>query len=165
MARVQLLFRRGLVRGGLALLTLVTGCAALFGGTPTVPPALKPPSTTLDADPNTRFGRSFTPLVAAHPGQSGFYLPHNGIEALAARLLLSSRAERSIDAQYYLLHADLAGYVFVDQLLKAADRGVRVRLLLDDMTTKGYDAGLAALDSHPHIEVRIFNPFSRRTAR
>lgn len=64
-----------------------------------------------------------------------------------------------------LLHADLTGYVFVDQILKAADRGVRVRILLDDITTKGYDAGLAALDSHPHIEVRIFNPFSRRSAR
>jgi putative cardiolipin synthase len=55
--------------------------------------------------------------------------------------------------------------VFVNELLKAADRGVRVRLLLDDMTTKGIDIGLAAFDSHPHIEVRIFNPFSHRTAR
>lgn len=67
--------------------------------------------------------------------------------------------------QYYLLHADLIGHVVVEQHLKAADRGVRVRLLLDDMTTKGYDAGLAALDSHPYIEIRIFNPFSRRAAR
>ena len=165
MATMHVLFRCGLVLTGLVLLTTVTGCAARFGGPSQIPPALKPPSTAPDADPNTRFGRSFTPLVAAHPGQSGFYLLNNGIEALAARLLLSSRAERSIDAQYYLLHADLAGYVFVDQLLKAADRGVRVRLLLDDMTTKGHDVGLAVLDSHPHIEVRIFNPFSRRTAR
>jgi putative cardiolipin synthase len=59
----------------------------------------------------------------------------------------------------------ISGHVVVEQLLKAADRGVRVRLLLDDMTTRGYDVGLAALDSHPHIEVRIFNPFSHRTAR
>jgi cardiolipin synthase C len=165
MATMHVLFRCGLVLTGLVLLTTVTGCAALFGGPSQIPPALKPPSTAPNADPTTRFGRSFTPLVAAHPGQSGFYLLNNGIEALAARLLLSSRAERSIDAQYYLLHADLAGYVFVDQLLKAADRGVRVRLLLDDITTKGHDVGLAVLDSHPHIEVRIFNPFSRRTAR
>ena len=69
---------------------------------------------------------------------------HRGAGGTAAAL---ERAERSIDAQYYLLHADLAGYVFVDQLLKAADRGVRVRLLLDDMTTKGHDVGLAVLDS------------------
>jgi putative cardiolipin synthase len=165
MATLYVLFRRGRVLGGLLLLTVIPGCAGLFGSTPPIPPTLKPPSTALDADSNTRFGRSFTPLVAAHPGQSGFYLLHNGIEAMAVRLLLSSRAERSIDAQYYLLHADLTGYVFVEQLLKAADRGVRVRLLLDDMTTEGHDVGLAALDSHPHIEVRIFNPFSRRTAR
>src|SRR4029453_12522821 len=165
MARVHVVFRRGLVLSGLALLTLITGCAALVGGTPMIPPALKPSSTALDADPNTRFGRSFTPLVAAHPGQSGFYLLNNGIEALATRLLLSSRAERSIDAQYYLLHADLAGDVFVDQLPKGAAWGGGVPLLLDDITTKGHDVGLAVLDSHPHIEVRIFNPFSRRTAR
>jgi putative cardiolipin synthase len=150
---------------GLFLLTFITGCATRFDRTPAIPPSLKPPSTALDASSDTRLGRAVTPLVAAHPGRSGFYLLNNGIEALAARLLTAHRAERTLDVQYYLLHADLTGHVFVEQLLKAADRGVRVRLLLDDMTTKGYDAGLAALDSHPHIEVRIFNPFSRRTAR
>jgi putative cardiolipin synthase len=165
MANLYGLFRRGLVLSGLVLLGLITGCAALFGGMPQIPPSLKTPSTALEASPNTRLGQVVTPLTAAHPGRSGFYLLHNGIEALAARLLLARRAERSIDAQYYLLHADLTGYVFVEQLLKAADRGVRVRLLLDDMTTRGYDVGLAALDSHPHIEVRIFNPFSHRSVR
>jgi putative cardiolipin synthase len=105
------------------------------------------------------------PLTAAHPGRSGFYLLHNNIEALAARLLLAQRAERSIDLQYYLLHADLTGHVFVEHLLKAADRGVRVRMLLDDITTKGHDPGMAALDSHPRIEIRIFNPFSRGMGR
>jgi putative cardiolipin synthase len=165
MASTHVLFRRGRVISGLVLLTLITGCSALSGGTPTIPPSLKTPSTALEASPNTRLGQAVTPLVAAHPGRSGFYPLNNGIEALAARLLISHRAERSIDLQYYLLHADLTGYVFVEQLLKAADRGVRVRMLLDDITTKGHDAGLAALDSHPHIEVRIFNPFSSRTAR
>lgn len=165
MANLHVLFRRGLVMSGLVLLTLLPSCAALFGGMPKIPPELKPPSTALEADPNTRFGRVVTPLVAAHPGQSGFYVLNNGIEALTARLLLANRAERSIDAQYYLLHADLAGYALVNELLKAADRGVRVRLLLDDMTTKGHDVGLATLASHPHIEIRIFNPFAYRTAR
>jgi putative cardiolipin synthase len=165
MATMHVRFRRRLALSGLVLLTLLPGCAALSGRTPHISPSLKTPSMALDASPDTRLGRVVTPLVAAHPGRSGFSLLHNGIEALAARLLLSHRAERSIDAQYYLLHADLTGHVFVEQLLKAADRGVRVRLLLDDMTTRGYDVGLAALDSHPHIEVRIFNPFSHRTAR
>jgi cardiolipin synthase C len=165
MASTHVLCRYGLVRSGLVLLLLLPGCAGLFGRTPTIAPSLKTPSTALEASPNTRLGQAVTPLAAAHPGRSGFYLLTHGIEALAARLLLSLRAERSIDLQYYLLHADLTGYIFVEHLLKAADRGVRVRLLLDDMTTKGHDAGLAALDSHPHIEIRIFNPFSQRSSR
>ena len=74
-------------------------------------------------------------------------------------------AERSIDTQYYLLHDDLTGRLFIDQLLKAADRGVRVRLLVDDMDLEGKDLGAAALDSHPNMEVRLFNPFSRKTSR
>jgi cardiolipin synthase C len=125
----------------------------------------KTPTTALEASPDTYLGQLVAPLSAAHPGQSGFYVLADGIEALAARLQLAQKAERSIDLQYYLLHADPTGYVFVDQLLKAADRGVRVRMLLDDITTKGHDIGIAALDSHPHIEVRIFNPFSRRSGR
>ena len=78
---------------------------------------------------------------------------------------MAQRAERSIDAQYYLLKNDLAGRAFLYSLLHAADRGVRVRLLLDDIFTKGYDAGMAGLDSHPNFEIRIFNPFARRSAR
>jgi putative cardiolipin synthase len=59
----------------------------------------------------------------------------------------------------------LTSYAFIDALLQAADRGVRVRLLLDDYLTKGYDLGMAALDSHPNFEIRIFNPFSRSALR
>lgn len=151
--------------GALLVLAMLAGCGRRVGGLPAVAPALKPPSTALAADTDTHLARTIEPLTAAHPGRSGFHLLSNGIEALAARLLLASRAERSIDVQYYLLHADLTGYVFVAQLLKAADRGVRVRLLLDDITTKGHDPGIAALDSHPNIEVRIFNPFARGVGR
>ena len=80
-------------------------------------------------------------------------------------MLLAKKAERTIDAQYYLIIDDVTGYAFIDSLLCAADRGVRVRLLLDDFFTMGYDVGMAALDSHPNFEVRIFNPFARRSAR
>ncbi|MEE4164196.1 MAG: phospholipase D family protein [Woeseiaceae bacterium] len=97
-------------------------------------------------------------------GESGFHPLSNGIDALAARLLLARRAERSIDVQYYLIKNDIVGNAFVQELLHAADRGVRVRLLLDDMFTSGYDVGLAALDGHPNFEIRIFNPFRRGTA-
>jgi len=104
--------------------------------------------------------------VAAHPAdESGFYLLGNGIDALSGRLLLAERAERSIDVQYYLIKSDIVSYAFVDALLRAADRGVRVRLLLDDIFTSGTDAGMAALDSHPNFEIRIFNPFGRAGGR
>ena len=110
----------------------------------------------------TRLGDAIEPLVAKHsPEQSGFYPIDDGINALAARLLLSKYADKSIDVQYYLIKDDIVGRVFIASLLEAADRGVRVRLLLDDMFTSGYDVGLGALDSHPNFEIRIFNPFNR----
>ena len=97
-----------------------------------------------------------------HPGESGFSLLIDGIDSLAARIILAEQAERCIDAQYYLISNDEVGYAFINVLLRAADRGVRVRLLIDDIQTKGYDTGIAALTSHPHVEVRVFNPFARR---
>ncbi|WP_253286206.1 phospholipase D family protein [Ruegeria sp. HKCCD6157] len=74
---------------------------------------------------------------------------------------MAAAAERTIDAQYYLLHNDPTGHLFAASLLQAADRGVRVRLLLDDMDTSSYDAMTAALDNHKNIEIRLFNPFWR----
>lgn len=97
-------------------------------------------------------------------GESGFFPLQDGVEALAARLVLAAKAERSIDTQYYLIKQDTTSYAFIDALLTAADRGVRVRFLLDDVFTPGYDAGMAALDSHPNFEIRIFNPFHRGAA-
>jgi cardiolipin synthase C len=114
---------------------------------------------------NTRLGQTTYDEKKAHPELSGFRLLGNGLDAFVARAVLSQIAERSIDAQYYLYHNDLTGRLFTSQLLKAADRGVRVRLLVDDMGLAGRDLGAAAMDSHPHMEVRIFNPFSRRTSR
>lgn len=115
---------------------------------------------------DTHFGVLAAELIAEHPeGESGFYPMNDAIDALSTRLLMAERAERTIDAQYYLLTADVVGYVFIEVLLRAADRGVRVRLLLDDILTSGYDAGMAALDSHPNFEVRVFNPFANRSFR
>jgi len=112
------------------------------------------------------WGQQLAGVEDSHPaGESGFYPMANAIDALATRLLMADRAERSIDAQYYLLSSDIVGYVFIETLLRAADRGVRVRLLLDDIQTTGYDVGMLALDSHPNFEVRIFNPFAYRSAR
>ncbi len=103
--------------------------------------------------------------MTAHPGRTGVLLLENGLDAFVARVVLAEKAERSIDAQYYLYHDDLTGRVFTYKLLEAADRGVRVRLLVDDMGLAGRDLGTAVLDHHPNIEVRLFNPFSRGSPR
>jgi putative cardiolipin synthase len=78
---------------------------------------------------------------------------------------MMEEAEHTIDAQYFLIYDDLVGRVFVNAMLRAANRGVRVRFLLDDVLSKGLDPGLATLDSHKNIEVRIYNPFAHRKAR
>jgi putative cardiolipin synthase len=143
----------------IVILAALCGCATVdFNYPKTISRA------PIDTD-DTHFGRRLEGLARKHPGKAGFYPIVDGIESLAARLLMAERAERTIDVQYYLIIDDVIGYVFIDSLLRAADRGVRVRLLLDDFFTMGYDAGLAALDSHPNFEVRIFNPFAQRSAR
>jgi len=148
---------RSSVRPFLLLLVVlvVQGCG-------TGPRQVEKTVSVAPADTGTTFlARRADSLGNPHDGRSGFYLLNNGIEALAARLMLSERAERTIDAQYYLVHNDAAGQLFAGQLLDAADRGVRVRLLIDDMDTSGYDDMTAALTRHPNIEIRLFNPFRR----
>ncbi len=113
----------------------------------------------------TALGRSISDMATAHPGESGFLLLKTGLDAFVARAVLAAIAERSLDVQYYLYHDDLVGRLFTDQLLKAADRGVRVRLLVDDMDMGGKDLGAVVMDAHPNIEVRLFNPFSRKRSR
>ena len=115
----------------------------------------------VDTD-DTVLGRKYAAEAAGHAaGESGFYPLPNGMDALAVRLLLAEQAERSIDLQYYLIKNDIVGRALLHALLRAADRGVRVRLLLDDVFTAGYDVGMAALQNHPNFEIRIFNPFNR----
>jgi putative cardiolipin synthase len=95
-------------------------------------------------------------------GPSGFYPLISGQDAFGARLRLIERAEKSIDVQYFLMKGDAAGQVFAGALLRAADRGVRVRFLLDDIFSTVKDEELELLDAHPNIEIRLFNPAARR---
>lgn len=94
--------------------------------------------------------------------QSGFVALHNNDEALAWRIALIEKAEKSIDAQYYSWHTDTSGALLLSKIIEAADRGVRIRLLLDDIDTFGADRQIATLNRHSNIEVRIFNPFKLR---
>lgn len=142
------------------LLAAISGCATVDFDYP------KSESTAIEATRDSYLGQELVGAADEHPeGYSGFLPIEDGIDALSARLLMAARAEHTIDAQYYLLKPGITGSAFLHALLDAADRGVRVRLLLDDMFTAGYDAGMAGLDSHPNFEIRIFNPFASRTAR
>ncbi|MFA5627764.1 MAG: phospholipase D family protein [Thiohalomonadaceae bacterium] len=96
------------------------------------------------------------------PGRTGIKPLGNGADAFAARILLANSAVSSIDAQYYIWHGDLTGSLLLDALRRAADRGVRVRLLLDDNGTSGLDAEIAQLNAHENAEVRLYNPFNLR---
>ncbi|MEP6558105.1 MAG: phospholipase D-like domain-containing protein, partial [Burkholderiales bacterium] len=122
-------------------------------------------STALQDTADTALGQAIQPRVQAHPAESGIHLLDDSNDAFAARMLLAHRAERSLDVQYYIWHDDLTGTLLFEALHQAAERGVRVRLLLDDNNTSGLDGLLAALDSHPNIEVRLFNPFAVRSPR
>jgi putative cardiolipin synthase len=102
--------------------------------------------------------RAVVPLLEAHPGLDGVYPLQEGRSAFAARVMLADAATLALDLQYYIWHGDRTGTLLFDAVRRAADRGVRVRLLLDDTNTWGVESLLTTLDAHPSIEVRLFNP-------
>lgn len=117
------------------------------------------PSQALVADRvETPLDRAIAPLLDEHPGQAGLSLIADNLDAFAVRALTARAAGRSLDVQYYIWKPDLTGNLIVHELLAAADRGVRVRLLLDDLNAHAKDSVLAAMERHPNIEVRMFNP-------
>ena len=156
---------RAFLKGGAALVLVVAavfGCASL---SPLPAHVQRSTSSALLDTGATGLGTAIAPLAQAHPALSGMYPLAEGRDAFAARVLLAHRAERSLDLQYYIWRNDLTGVLMLDALRAAAARGVRVRLLLDDNNTAGLDPTLVALDRDPNIEVRLFNPFTRRDWR
>src|SRR5688572_13657597 len=113
-------------------------------------------------DAQTEIDREPAPLLAAHPGQTGVLTAADGLDALAMRAPASRRAGRSLDAMYFIWKDDLAGRLLAREAVAAAERGVRVRLLLDDINLGGLEPQLLAMDAHPNIELRIYNPFRNR---
>ena len=139
-----------------ALLSLLSACSTLRTDYAKQPShALAPVVDT----PSTRYVHA---EVAAHPGESGFRMLVSNTNALMSRVVLADHAQHSIDLQYYIFANDATGRLLAQRLLAAADRGVRVRILLDDLDIADGDHLLNALDAHPHIEVRLFNPFRVR---
>lgn len=139
-----------------ALLHLLTGCA-------TLPENVQRPVTHAFEQQQTRLSSMFATRYARHPGQSGFILMDTGRQAFTERAALIDAADHTIDAQYYIWNHDRSGMYMLGRLLLAAERGVRVRILLDDINIDGSDNTLMLLSKHPNIHVRIFNPLPGRS--
>jgi cardiolipin synthase C len=143
----------------LALSLTLTACVHLE------PRPELPIEAALPPGDNTALDHAIAGLEAAHPGQSAFRLVTAGTEAFVSRMQSARQAMRSIDVQTYIWHADLTGIYFAHELLAAADRGVKVRMLIDDMDARAKNDGIASLAAHPNIEVRLFNPFASRKGK
>jgi cardiolipin synthase C len=137
---------------------ILGGCGSLPEDFPATP------STAVSAEEATTLKSLLTPALNSHPRLSGFYLLDKAEDGFVSRIALADVAEKSIDAQYFIWNGDGAGIILMDRLFRAAKRGVRVRLLLDDITSHGKDMSLGALNSHPNIQIRVFNPLGHRFA-
>jgi len=131
---------------------ILTGCASL------PPPVAREPEHALTDFQSTRLGR-LALAATPGPGVSGVCLLPSGEEALGSLAALADQAQRTLDLQYYLIHSDASSRSLLRRVREAADRGVHVRLLLDDLNTAGQDDGLMRLTAHRNIDVRLYNPF------
>ena len=129
-----------------------------------MPPGLDAPKTESSAlaqPETTTLGKRFGARAKEHPGLSGFRLLADGAESFAVRMQIAEKAEKTLDVQYFVLQQDETGQLLLGALLAAADRGVRVRILLDDALGIDGDAKIRPLSAHPNIEIRVFNPLCR----
>lgn len=138
-----------------SLVLVLAACTSVPFDYPRVESHAHPPSM------DTSLGSAQLEWRQQHGDDSGFIALHRGMDALGARLAMMENARESIDAQYFLVKPDQAGELFLGKLLRAAGRGVQVRLLLDDIFTPRMDSVLGLLNTHPNVEVRLFNPLSR----
>ena len=141
---------------------LVVAALALSGCASLPPLDGRISSTALTETADTKLGQAVTAAERERKDESGIYPLPQGREAFAARVVLARAAERSLDVQYYIWHTDTTGFLLLEELWNAAERGVRVRMLLDDNGIKGLDPVLAVFDAHPNIEVRLYNPYPNR---
>ena len=134
------------------------GCSAMPRGTASP----KTPSFALERPEDTYLGRLFLAASEGHQGESGYHIINSGIDGFVTRVQMIDAAERTIDAQYFIFRGDKTGLLIAEALERAAGRGVRVRILVDDGDTIAGDQKILALGRESNIEVRIFNPFDYR---
>jgi putative cardiolipin synthase len=144
---------------------LVALAAAFLTACATMPPGADYPkirSTAIAHPEETKVGRTVDALAKAHPGLSGFRLFASGSDAFTLRIQMANRAERTLDVQYFIFNDDDTGQLLMSAMLRAAARGVRVRVLMDDSQARGQDDRVAVLAANPNVEVRLYNPFYYR---
>jgi putative cardiolipin synthase len=139
---------------------LLTGCAL-----PALEGRVDSQALSTTQSQETALGKILRPIVDSYPGKTGIMSLPDALDAFSARILLARTAEKTLDVQYYIWRNDITGTLLLQALHQAADRGVRVRLLLDDNGLSGMDGILTLLDRHPNIEVRLFNPFVVRAPK
>jgi cardiolipin synthase C len=150
----------GLIPFCFAILLIMNGCVSRLPMD-----VQRTTSSAITDHTTTPLGQLFERATTEHPGESGFALIRKGRPAFTDRIAMTALAKKTLDLQYYIWEADTTGRILSLQLVEAADRGVRVRVLVDDNNITGRDSPIAALDAHPNIEVRIFNPFAHRGSR
>lgn len=143
-----------------SLLLTVPACTTLPRQMPQVPQY----AHDIDAS-QTSLSQIVTPLREQNPGLTGYHVLYDPLEALAARLRLIDKAEKSLDLQYYIWDNDRIGALALHALIRAADRGVKVRLLIDDNNAKNMEGIYLALSQHKNIEIKLFNPYRFRKYR
>jgi len=145
---------------------LVAATIALsLGACSSVPQAFnapKPSSVALANPEETRLGAQFDGAARKRDGNSAYRIISVGVDGFLTRAQMIDAAEKTLDLQYFIFRGDETGRLLTDALMRAADRGVRVRVLVDDGDTVAGDEQISALDSHPNIQIRIFNPFVYR---
>jgi cardiolipin synthase C len=150
---------------GLTLVLAAAASVAFIGGCAGEPPGANFPrqSSVALANPEQTFlGAKFSQAAREHRGNSGFRILSVGVDGFLTRVQMIDAAERTLDVQYFIFRGDETGRLITAALLRAADRGVRVRVLIDDGDTVAGDEQIFALDGHPSIEIRVFNPFAYR---
>jgi len=157
--------RNRVSRAGRRTALSVTISVALTAGCAGLPPGADFPrvaSVALAHPEETRLGGRFASAAQEHGGTTGFRILNVGVDGFLTRVQMINAAERTVDVQYFIFRGDETGRLITAALLRAADRGVHVRILIDDGDTVAGDEQILALDGHPSVEVRIFNPFAYR---
>jgi putative cardiolipin synthase len=147
-----------LLLGAAIAVALISGCAGQ-------PPGANFPrqsSVALVHPEQTFLGAKFSQAAKDHGGKSGFRILSVGVDGFLTRVQMIDAAERTLDLQYFIFRGDETGRLITAALLRAADRGVHVRVLIDDGDTVAGDEQIFALDGHPSVEIRVFNPFAYR---